>query len=176
MLSFILLILCLNIDALSYGVSYGAKKIKLPFKYIIAISLLSTIIFAIPLSVSKYIYSFFNPKFCKIINGVILIILGLCFVIPKKQKEKTPQIIFSIKQYFLECFAISADAFFTALLSGFSNNFFVFYIIFYLFSNFIAIFCGNLFFKKLGERVQINLSFLSCFIFILLGFFKIMGF
>lgn len=178
MLSFALLILCLNIDALSYGISYGIKKIKLNFLYILSVSVLSTLIFLIPLSLSKYIYSYFNERVCEIINGIILIILGITYIIPKKDKTKTPlaKETFTFKKFLLECFAISADAFFTALLSGFSEKFFVFCIIFYFFTNFIAIFCGNYFFRKLGNKTHFNLSFLSCLIFILLGFFKIMGF
>lgn len=177
MFSFALLILCLNIDALSYGISYGVKKIKLKVLYILSISILSTIIFLIPLSFSKYIYQYFNERTCETINGIILILLGITFFFQKKDKTKTPlQETFTLKKFLLECFAISADAFFTALLSGFSENFFAFCIIFYFFTNFIAIFCGNYFFRKLGSKTEFNLSFLSGFIFILLGFFKIMSF
>ena len=178
MLSFALLILCLNIDALSYGVSYGAKKIKLKILYILSVSVLSTIIFLIPLSLSKYIYSYFNERVCEVINGIILIFLGISYIVPKKDKTKTPltRESFTFKKFLLECFAISADAFFTALLSGFSEKIFAFCIIFYFFTNFIAIFCGDYFFVKLGSKTHFNLSFLSCLIFILLGFFKIMSF
>ena len=62
MLAFLLVILCLNIDALSYGVAYGVKKIKLKLSYILAISLLSTVMFAICLGLTKYIYHLVDKK------------------------------------------------------------------------------------------------------------------
>lgn len=179
MLSFALLILCLNIDALSYGIAYGAKNKKLKISYILLVTFMSTIMFAMPLALSKYIFQYFDKQTCSIINGIILILLGISYIIPKKSdKEKNIALNenFSFKQCFLECLAISVDAIFTALLSGFSKNYFLFCVVFYAFSNFIAIFCGNLFFYKIGKKLNFSIGFFSCFIFIFFGIFKIIGF
>ena len=178
MISFCLLILCLNINAFSYGVAYGAKKVKLKLPYITSLSILSTLLFLIPLYFSKYIYQYFNKRLCEVLNGIILIILGLSYLKPKKEQQKnTPQTNnSSLKKLFLECFAFSVDAIFTAFLSGFSGNFFLFFVFFYFFTNFLSIFCGNLFSYKIGSKTTKNLSFFSFFIFFFLGLFKIMGF
>ena len=179
MLSFSLLILCLNIDALSYGAAYGSKGKKLSLPYIFLITFMSTIMFSIPLGLSKYIFQYFNKKTLSIINGIILILLGISYIIPKNSDKEKNIVInknFSFKQCFLECLAISVDAIFTALLSGFSDNYFLFCVIFYAFSNFVAIFCGNLFFFKLGSKLKFSIGFFSCFIFIFLGIFKMIGF
>lgn len=176
MLSYCLLILCLNLDALSYGIAYGSKQTKLKQSFIWSVSILSTIFFSISLYVSKYMFQYLNEQTCRIINGIILIILGISYIIPKKEKEKTHHKNISFGKFFLECFAISVDAIFTALLSGFSQKYFLFFIIFYFLTNFLAIFCGNLFFYKLGHKLTISIDFLSCFIFVFLGIFKFIGF
>ena len=177
MLTFFLIILCLNIDALSYGISYGLSKKKIKIKYIFLICFMSTIMFAIPLGISKYIYQIFNPFLLRIINAIILIILGLSYILKKQEINQTKkQDKFSFKTCFLECFAISVDAIFTALLSGFSDNFYIFSIFFYAFTNFFAIFFGNYVFYNFNKKHSINLSFFSGFIFIILGIFKFIGF
>lgn len=201
MLSFLILILCLNIDALSYGVAYGLKKQKLNIIYILAVSLLSSIMFAIPLYFSKYIFKYFNSTTCHIINGVVLILLGIHFFLQKPTKNnensskksncnekfaKNSKIFTStdinlnktnipFKQYFVETLVISVDAIFTALLSGFNDKYFVFYVFFYGFTNFLAIFLGNMFFYQIDKKIKINLNYFSGIIFIFLGILKFFG-
>lgn len=173
MLSFSLLILTLNIDALSYGIAYGIKKIKIPFKWILFINILSTVLFALPLYFSKYIYKYFDETLLTIINGIVLILLGIKYCFEKPNKNTTKN--FSFWQCFVECFVISVDAIFTAILSGFSANYFVFSIFFYNLTNFLAIFCGNFFFCKFNSKQQVVLNIFSGFIFIFLGIFKILS-
>ena len=202
MLSFLLIILCINIDALSYGVAYGFKKVKLRIIYIFLMTLLSTVFFAIPLCISKYIFQYFNQIICNIINGLILIIFGIYYFLQKSPdfSEKNEQNFdknynldnkitsknninkidnnykkFNFKSFFIETLVISVDAIFTALLSGFSSNFTIFYIFFYAFSNFFAIFLGNLIFYRSNKLFKIKLSFFSGLIFIILGFLKFFG-
>ena len=174
MTSFLIIILCLNLDALSYGISCGIRKIKINLKYIFYITTLSTLFFAIPLYFSKYIYTYFNPLVLRYINAAILIILGLIYIF-KKEDQTKKQILLSYKTCFFECVAISVDAIFTAILSGFSGNFYIFSIFFYCLTNFFAIFFGNIFFYKLNNFLKINLSFFSGFIFIILGILKCVG-
>lgn len=173
MLSFSLLILTLNIDALSYGVAYGIKKKKIPLKWILFINIFSTILFAIPLYLSKFVYQYFDKTTLTIINGIVLIALGLKYCFEKPTKNTTND--FSFWQCFVECFVISVDAIFTAILSGFSANYFIYSVIFYELTNFLAIFCGNLIFYKNNCKRRIKLNILSGFIFIFLGIFKILS-
>ena len=175
MLTFLITILCLNIDALSYGISYGTRKIKINLRYIIFITLLSTIMFAIPLKISKYIYTFFNPKILQFINAAILIILGCCYLKQNKNEQTKKQAPLSFKTCFFECIAISIDAIFTAILSGFYGDFYIFSIFFYGFTNFFAIFFGNIISLKINKFLRINFSFFSGFIFIILGILKCVG-
>lgn len=91
-----------------------------------------------------------------------------------KQKEKNTQHSFS--RCFCECFVISVDAIFTAFLSGFSENFYLFSVIFYALTNFLAILVGNRLLFRLGRRFNFSFDILGGLIFILLGFLKIIGF
>ena len=77
MFSFLITIICLNLDALSYGISYGVIQTKINLKYIFFINIISTSLFSIPLYISKYIYTLFNPKILRYTNAIILIILGI---------------------------------------------------------------------------------------------------
>lgn len=176
MLSFLITILCLNIDALSYGISCGIMKKKIPLRFIFFISIISTILFAVPLSISKFIYEYFDDNILRYINAFVLISLGLKYIFEKPEKNQTKkQVDFSFKSCLLECLVISIDAIFTAILSGFSENYFIFSVFFYAFTNFFAIFFGNLIFYNFNKKLKINLSFFSGFIFVFLGFLKIMG-
>lgn len=208
MLQFLIIILCVNIDAFSYGVAYGFKKTKLRKMYIFAVTLLSTILFAVPLMVSKYVFKYFDPFICNLINGFILIFLGIYYFLQKpagynekhtkntlfclkndekynletsknqKNSVQNSKFIykkFSGKEYFIESLIISVDAIFTALLSGFNSNFAIFYIFFYAFSNFFAIFLGNLLTLYTHKLLKVKLSIFSGVIFVVLGVLKFFG-
>ena len=223
MLSFFLLILCLNIDALSYGIAYGIKKIKFKIPFILCLSLLSTLMFALPLFFSKYIYMYFDEFVLRIVNAVILIILGIKYILTKPQNfkkihkkyvklfknnkkinnlknntltyyenkilinkikfkpfyfdnKKSSVLNNSFKQNFGECVAFSVDAIFTALVSGFSASYYLFSVLFYFFTNFLAIFCGNIILYNINRKLKFNLNIFSGLIFIFLGILKIIGF
>lgn len=88
MLAFSLLVLCLNIDALSYGIANGAKKNQFSLIYIFLICITSTLMFAVPLAISKYVFQYFDEQVCHIINGIVLILLGINYLIPKNLKIK----------------------------------------------------------------------------------------
>lgn len=175
MVAFFLLILCLNIDALSFGVAYGAKKQRFSAFFTLKISLLSSVFFAIPLFLSQFLFKYFDKAICNVINGVILIILSLSYFFKNKEKEQKNIENFSKKRFLGECFAFSVDAFFTAFLGGFPLNFYAFFVIFYFFSNFLAIFLGNLLVFKFNKKLRFNLDFLGSLIFLVLGVLKIFG-
>lgn len=177
MIAYILLILTINIDALSYGIAYGINKQRIKISTILFICIFSTILFAIPLYFSKYIMQYFNELILKLINGIVLILLGIFYLLKKTSSEKKDiELKQSFKQVFFECLAISTDAIFTALISGFNQNFYIFLVFFYAFSNFFAIFLGNTIFFYVNKKINFNFSLISGFIFVFLGIFKLIGF
>lgn len=222
MLTFSILILCINIDALSYGVANGAKGRSFSLLYILLVCAMSTVMFAVPLAVSKYVFQYFNELACRIINATFLILMGIIYLIPKekikklkkskknknklkkiniqendtnysqntaeikddtlmfdeilsrKTKKKNTPISFS--RCFCECFVISVDAIFSAFLSGFSENFYLYSVIFYAVTNYLAILIGNRLLFRLGRRFNFSFDLLGGLVFILLGILKIVGF
>ena len=74
-----------------------------------------------------------------------------------------------------ECLAFSVDAIFTAFLGGFPANYYIIFILFYFFTNFLAIYLGNLITYKFNKYIKINLDFFGGIIFLALGIFKIFG-
>lgn len=241
MLAFSLIILCLNLDALSYGIANGAKGRKFSFWYTMLVCVMSTVMFAIPLFVSKHVFQYFDETICKCVNAGILIILGIFYLLPKNRKNKKKQINNKLKNIeieqitqknqvvqnqnysqnilsnqssqhkqrcqktttfnknndnvsknlkkndsnqfvkvpfsrcFLECLAISVDAIFTAFLSGFSESFYWYAVVFYALTNFLAIYLGNKIFYKLGSRANFSFGIISGLLFILLGILKFFG-
>ncbi len=175
MATFLLLILCLNIDALSFGVTYGLRKIKFNFLFSLKLCIISTFLFTIPLILSPLVFEHLNKQICNIINGIVLILLSLMYFFKKSSNKQTEIQSFSTKKFLLECLAFSVDAIFTAFLGGFPSKKILFFIIFYFFSNFFAIYFGNFFVYKFGSKIKINLDFLGGIIFFTLGLLKIFG-
>lgn len=175
MATFLILILCLNIDALSFGVTYGLKKIKFNFFFVLKISLISTIFFIVPLILSSQLYKYLDKNICNIINGVVLILLSISYFFKKTNDKQIDIQNQSTKNFLCECLAFSVDAIFTAFLGGFPIEFYSFFVIFYFFSNFLAIFYGNLFIYKFNKKIKFNLDYFGGIIFLVLGILKIIG-
>ena len=175
MAGFLLLILCLNLDALSFGVAYGLKKQKFSLFFILKLSVFSTFLFSVPLYLSKFLFKYFNRIVCNIINGLILIVLGLFYLFKRSNPIDSTENKSTKKSFVGETVAFSVDAFFTAFLGGFPLNFYVFFVVFYFFSNFLAIFLGNLILFKINKKINFRLDFVGGIVFLLLGVLKIFG-
>lgn len=175
MAGFFILILCLNLDALSFGVAYGLKKKRFPLGFVLKLSVFSTILFSIPLYLSKFLFKYFNRTVCNIINGLILIVLGLFYLLKRNKSQTDPSSDIPKKSFVGEAVAFSVDALFTAFLGGFPLNFYIFFVIFYFFTNFLAIFLGNLILFKINKNIKFRLDFVGGIVFLLLGFLKIFG-
>lgn len=175
MAAFLLLILCLNIDALSFGVTYGLKKIKFNFFFSLKICIISSIFFAVPLFLSPLVFKYLDRSLCNIINGIILILLSIMYFTKSSGKKKKQIENHSTKNFMYECLAFSVDAIFTAFLGGFPANYYIIFILFYFFTNFLAIYLGNLITYKFNKYIKINLEFFGGIIFLALGIFKIFG-
>ncbi len=175
MATFLLLILCLNIDALSFGVTYGLKKIRFNFFFTLKICILSSIFFAIPLFLSPLVFRYLDKSICNIINGVVLIFLSLMYFTKNSNKKSKEITTCSTKKFLYECLAFSVDAIFTAFLAGFPSNYYIIFILFYFFTNFLAIYFGNLLVYKFNTYIKINLDYFGGIIFLALGIFKIFG-
>lgn len=182
MITIILLIIAISFDAMSYGLAQGLKNIKVPFFYVMVMTLISTMLFTLPLYLSKYIAKYISEVLLNIINGSILIILGIFYLISYfktiKQEvytKNSDKQILSLKSAIASTFPISLDAIFTAIFTGYTLQFVLFGIIFYIFMTFSSIYVLNLIGLKISKSSTINLGFLSAFIFFIIGILKLFG-
>lgn len=77
MLSALLLVLAVCIDAFATSVSYGMGKIKIPFFSALIISLIGTSFLAFSIFSARILSSFINPQTCVILSVILLIFLGI---------------------------------------------------------------------------------------------------
>ena len=182
MIRTILLIIALSLDAFSFGLAQGFKNNKIKVVFIFLMSILSTVLFAIPLFLSQFIFHFFNKDICNIINGSILTLLGLYyfikFIVFKFRKLDIKNVKnneICLKFCILSTFPISLDAIFTAFLNGYSLSNIIFAILTYFLFTFVCIFVSNFIALKLSKKSSFDLSWLSGFIFIILGLLKTFG-
>lgn len=182
MLTIILLILALSLDAFSFGFAQGFKKYKLTLVNCLIMSAISTFLFTVPLYLSQFVFKYFNEQVCNIINGIILILLGLYylydFIKSKNYKieDKNNKIIpLRLKICILSTFPISLDAIFTALLNGYSVTYIISAILIYFLFTFCSLYLTNLIGLKFSKDSYISLSWLSSLIFIIIGSLKCFG-
>ncbi len=85
--SLFLLALSLSIDAFSVGMSYGLKKIKIPFMASIIIGIISFLVTILFVFFGKFISQFIPPLVFKIIGIGMLIIMGILIIFQSRKKE-----------------------------------------------------------------------------------------
>jgi len=177
----ILLIIAVSVDAMSFGFSQGIKKLKLNFFIIISMSLLSTLLFAIPLNLSNILIYYLNEKILNIVNGLFLIVLGLYYLytfIKNSKKIKIEEIPkFKIKNFLSTTFIISLDASFTGLLNGYLFSYInlIIGVIIYFFITFLSLTITHIIGLNISKNSNIDLCFISSIIFIILGLLKFFG-
>jgi putative Mn2+ efflux pump MntP len=76
-ISLMILALAVSLDGFGVGVTYGLRKIRIPWISIAIISICSGIIIFISMQIGVWISGFVNPLFAKGIGGVILISIGI---------------------------------------------------------------------------------------------------
>lgn len=116
--SIVLAITC-NIDAFGIGITYGIKKIKIPFFSTLILFFIAFISAFISVNFGVFLHSFFPDIFSKILGSILFICLGL-FVFIKSIKErknittnfdKNYDNSISPKESFFLAFAVSLDNF-----------------------------------------------------------------
>ena len=182
MIKSIFLITALSLDAFSFGLAQGFKNNKIKILYIFTMAFISTLLFFIPLILSQYIFQYFDKYICNIVNGFILILLGLYYLIKyfleKNCKNNTKNVKnnkFCLKFCILSTFPISLDAIFTALLNGYTMTNITFITITYFLFTFFAILLSNFISLNLSNKSNYDLSWLSGLIFIFIGLLKSFG-
>lgn len=92
-LSLFLLALAVSLDSFGVGLTYGLRKMKLPFKSLIFIATCSAISILIAMIIGSWIQRYLSPSVAETIGGLILITIGAWALYqiyrPAKRDEKT---------------------------------------------------------------------------------------
>lgn len=91
-----ILMISLSIDALGIGVTYGIRKIKMPFASKAIIFAISWLIFFVAQALGGALASILSPTVARIIGAVMLFLIGV-WVIAQNFFEDKPCISFKIK-------------------------------------------------------------------------------
>ncbi len=75
-LSLLLLALAVSLDSFGVGLTYGLRKMKLPFKSLLFIASCSAISILFAMLLGNLISQYLSPKVAESIGGLILIIIG----------------------------------------------------------------------------------------------------
>ncbi len=76
-LSLILVAFAVSLDSFSVGLTYGLRKLKIPFKSILIIACCSAFTLTLAMFVGKMITHLFSPAALDTIGGIIFVLLGM---------------------------------------------------------------------------------------------------
>lgn len=76
-LSLILVAFAVSLDSFSVGLTYGLRKLKIPFKSILIIACCSAFTLTLAMFVGKMITHLFSPATLDTIGGIIFVLLGM---------------------------------------------------------------------------------------------------
>lgn len=196
------IILCLSFDALLASFSYGINRIKIPLKSMIIINLVITITFILAMVIGEILSDFINPSYLNIISFFILFSLAIlkffeysikkyfCNIKNKSFKLYNMSFILSVvsdstladvdKSKELNCkeaislgLALSLDGICAALSIGLLFNNYLLAFIYSFSITFLMFIIGNKLGNKISRKKDINLSWFSGLILLILSITKI---
>ena len=177
------LIIAISIDAMSFGFAQGFQKKYITILNCLIMTIISTLLFTIPLYLSSFVFKYFNEQLCNIINGIVLIILGIYYLVKNLTTSKNRNLEknnvniehLCLKNCILSTFPISLDAIFTTFLNGYSIPDIIFAIIFFFCFTFISILLPNRISLKISNKTSLHISWISGIIFLIIGTLKSFG-
>ncbi|WP_249365510.1 sporulation membrane protein YtaF [Cytobacillus citreus] len=92
-ISLLILAFAVSIDSFSVGLTYGLRKMRIPFKSIGIIACCSAIALMIAMTIGHITIQFLSPAFEESIGGIILICLGAWVLFQFFRPEKTRDIL-----------------------------------------------------------------------------------
>jgi putative sporulation protein YtaF len=87
-LSIILLAFTLSLDSCSVGLTYGLRKVRIPFKSIGVVTLCSAAVMFVSMGIGHLIEQVFSPALAKQIGGIVLIGIGAWVLYQFFQQDK----------------------------------------------------------------------------------------
>ncbi|MBY0124048.1 sporulation membrane protein YtaF [Bacillus sp. S/N-304-OC-R1] len=92
-ISLLLLAFAVSLDSFSVGLTYGLRKMRIPFKSIGIIACCSAITLIIAMTLGQLIIKFLSPAFAESVGGIILICLGAWVLFQFFRSEKSKEIL-----------------------------------------------------------------------------------
>ncbi|UII55143.1 sporulation membrane protein YtaF [Cytobacillus spongiae] len=92
-LSLLLLALAVSLDSFSVGLTYGLRKMKIPFKSIAVIACCSALTLMVAMLIGNFIEKFISTELAESLGGVILILIGAWVLYQFFRPEKTKEIL-----------------------------------------------------------------------------------
>jgi putative sporulation protein YtaF len=93
-ITLLILAFAVSLDSFSVGLTYGLRKMRIPFKSILIIACCSAIALMIAMMIGRVTIQFLSPAFAEKLGGIILICLGgwvlYQFFRPEKAKDVLP--------------------------------------------------------------------------------------
>src|SRR5689334_5987737 len=87
----LLLALAVSIDSFSVGLTYGLRKMRIPFKSLLIIATCSAVVLSLAMAIGHLLIRFVSPSAAETVGGAILIAIGVWvlyqFFKPEPQKE-----------------------------------------------------------------------------------------
>ncbi|MFV8830469.1 sporulation membrane protein YtaF [Alkalihalobacterium sp. APHAB7] len=74
--SLLLLALAVSLDSFGVGLTYGLRKMKLPFKSLLFIAFCSAVSILLAMTFGNWIQRYLSPQFAEALGGIILILIG----------------------------------------------------------------------------------------------------
>ncbi|MDE5412341.1 sporulation membrane protein YtaF [Alkalihalobacterium chitinilyticum] len=74
--SLLLLALAVSLDSFGVGLTYGLRKMKLPFKSLLFIAFCSAASILLAMTFGNWIQRYLSPQFAEALGGIILILIG----------------------------------------------------------------------------------------------------
>ncbi len=93
-ISLLILAFAVSLDSFSVGLTYGLRKMLIPFKSIVVIACCSAIALITAMAIGQFSIKFLDPRLAESLGGIILIFLGAWvlyqFFRPEKAKDILP--------------------------------------------------------------------------------------
>jgi len=199
MLESILLVTSLCMDAFVASFGYGTNKIKIPFTSVTVINFVCSALLAISLFLGSVIKDFLPESLSIGICFTILMVLGVSrflegviktYLRKKSTNRKNIKVklldlnfildvyvdnsrILSPSEAFYLAIALGLDGIAVGFGSGLANINYIQVVLFSLISDMVAVLIGCYLGRKFVEKVNLNLSWLSGLILIILAFMKL---
>ncbi len=112
--NYIMLALCVSIDSLGTGITYGLKNTRISHLAKLTLFIISFVITSLSLAIGSTLSSFLSTFLCNLVGGLILCAMGLWIIFQAVKKDKIAEDLpnhnlqhANVYEFFLKSFGIT---------------------------------------------------------------------